>query len=270
MSLQVPACMRMILLCFRVMSLQVPALQENDIVVQSARSDKSSLTSEQICSLVNTQVAESIQNILPQLLSESLQTSGLTRRMVEPSRAEQDDEASEESPAKRPKSTESPNEAPSGRGSRFYNEINVTTLSDDLLEFLTSTFTKSLSKEVWTELLDKYPSIKGTETVLVSPTMETGMKDDIKKKHGYLKTKDLFAFDEGLAEKQAPLLTAVRPIMAALEALDMPTEGDEDVSGPEPEDKDYAGRCPGTSWKRSVSAKFVAPTSFFRVFNRSG
>ena len=58
------------------------ALQENDIVVQSARSDKSSLTSDQICSLVNTRVAESIQNILPQLLSKSLQKPGLTRGTV--------------------------------------------------------------------------------------------------------------------------------------------------------------------------------------------
>ena len=160
-------------------------MQENDIVVQSARLGKSSLTSDQtVCSLVNTQVAESIQNILPQLLSESLQKSGLTRGMVEPSRDDQDDEGSWERPEKRPKSTESCNEAPSSRGSRFYDEPNEITLSDDLLEFLTSTFTKPLSKEVWTELLDKYPSIKGTENVLVSPTMETGMKDDIKNKHG--------------------------------------------------------------------------------------
>ena len=53
-------------------------------------------------------------------------------------------------------------------------------ISDDLLEFLTSPFTKPPSKEVWTELLDKYPSIKGTENVLVFPTMQIGIKEDKK------------------------------------------------------------------------------------------
>ena len=57
------------------------------------------------------------------------------------------------------------------------------------------------------------------------------MKEDIKKKHGYMKSKELFAFDDGYHH-----LTAVRPIVAALEALDMASEGDEDVSRPEPED----------------------------------
>ena len=77
----------------------------------------------------------------------------------------------------------------------FYNEPNEITIPEDLLEFLTATFTKSLYKEVWTQLLDKYPSIIGTENVLVSPTMEIGMKEDIKRKHGYMKSKELFAFD---------------------------------------------------------------------------
>ena len=105
--------------------------------------------------LMNTQVAESIQNILPQLLSESLQKSGLTRGVVEASRDDRDDEASRERPAKRPKSTESYNEPQ-------VDEVVVFTMSQTRLpyqmisEFLTSTFRKHLSKEVWTELLDKY------------------------------------------------------------------------------------------------------------------
>lgn len=49
-----------------------------------------------------------------------------------------------------------------------------------MLEFLTSAFTKPLPMVAWTELLDKYPAIEGMENVLVAPTMETGMKDDIK------------------------------------------------------------------------------------------
>ena len=89
-----------------------------------------------------------------------------------------------------------------------------------MLEFLTSAFTKPLSKAVWTELLDKHPAVEGMENVLVAPVMETGMKEDIKKKHGYYKTKESFSFDEGLAERQSPILTAVQPIVAALEARD--------------------------------------------------
>ena len=50
-----------------------------------------------------------------------------------------------------------------------------------MLEFLSSAFTKPLSKAEWTELLDRYPAIEGMENVLVAPTMETGMKEDIKK-----------------------------------------------------------------------------------------
>ena len=72
--------------------------------------------------------------------------------------------------------------------------------------------------------------------MLLAPTMETGMKEDIKKKHGYYKTKESFFFDEGLAERQAPILTVVRPIVAALEALDFNPEEDEKDSGPESDD----------------------------------
>ena len=65
-----------------------------------------------------------------------------------------------------------------------------------------------------------YPPIKDTEALLVAPTMEAGMKDDIKKRHGYTKTKELFAFDDGLAERQNAFIVVARPILAALSALD--------------------------------------------------
>ena len=45
-----------------------------------------------------------------------------------------------------------------------------------------------------------------------------------------------FSFDEGLAERQAHILTAVRPIVAALEALDLKPEEDEEDSAPKPDD----------------------------------
>ena len=153
--------------------------------------------------------------------------------IVDPLADDQVEVASHEKPSKRQKSNDSCNEGPSGRSKRFYSKPRETVISDDLLEILTSVFTKPLSKEAGTELLDKYASIKGTGNLLVSPTMKTDTKEDIKKKHGYLKTKEVFAIDEGLAEEQGPLLTAVRPIMTTLEALDMSSEENEDFSGPE-------------------------------------
>lgn len=67
--------------------------------------------------------------------------------------------------------------------------------------------------------------------------MDVGMKEDMKMKHGYMKTNDIFAFDEGLAGNLGSHFTAVRPIMAALEVLEMSPEEYEDVSEPEQEDQ---------------------------------
>ena len=50
--------------------------------------------------------------------------------------------------------------------------------------------------------------------------MEAGMKEDIQRKHGCNKTKEVFTFDEGLADKQATFLLTARPILAARTALD--------------------------------------------------
>ena len=61
--------------------------------------------------------------------------------------------------------------------------------------------------------------IQGTESVLTAPKMEAGMKEDIQRKHGYNKTKEVFTFDEGLADKQATFLLTARPILAARTAL---------------------------------------------------
>ena len=35
----------------------------------------------------------------------------------------------------------------------------------------------------------------------MTPTMETGMKEEIRKSHRHRKTKELFSFDDGLAEQ---------------------------------------------------------------------
>ena len=85
------------------------------------------------------------------------------------------------------------------------------------------------------ELLQFYPTIKDTDSFLISPKLETGMKEALRNQHGHVKTKDVLAFDEGLADQQTPFLMVARPLLAALKALDAPDE-----EGPDPDSiKDY-------------------------------
>ena len=128
-------------------------------------------------------------------------------------------------------------EAPpsSSRGDRFYSEEQETKLSQDLLHFTTKAFSRALTKEKWKELTTSYPQIKKTESLLVAPTMEAGMKEDIKKRHGYTKTKELFAFDDRLAERQAAFIVVARPILAALSALDS-VGGKDDAEAVDPDE----------------------------------
>ena len=80
-------------------SLQVPALQENNNIVQGACSDNSSLTS-----LIISRVAETIQKCFLQLLNESLQSAGLGKSvMVDPTTSNQDVGDSDERPTKKGK-----------------------------------------------------------------------------------------------------------------------------------------------------------------------
>ena len=50
--------------------------------------------------------------------------------------------------------------------------------------------------------------------------LAAGMKEKLKKRHGYTKTKELFTFDDGLAERQSTFLAVARPLLAALTSLD--------------------------------------------------
>ena len=61
--------------------------------------------------------------------------------------------------------------------------------------------------------MEQYPDIKGTAGFLVSPVVQTAMKDDIKRVHGFATTKDVFTFDDGFADKQARFISAVRPLV---------------------------------------------------------
>ena len=60
------------------------------------------------------------------------------------------------------------------------------------------------------------------------------MKEEIRKSHGFQKTKDVFAFDDGLAEQQGPFITVARPILSALMLLDSPPDEDGE-GGPDPD-----------------------------------
>ncbi|CAB4034472.1 Hypothetical predicted protein, partial [Paramuricea clavata] len=105
--------------------------------------------------------------------------------------------------------------------------------------FLSTAFTKRLSKDVWSDLMKKYPPIKGMKEVLVAPTMETGTREYIKQKFGYHKTKEVFTSDDGLVEKQAPFLAVARPIAASLDLLEgplSPDESEDDINGPHPDE----------------------------------
>ena len=120
------------------------------------------------------------------------------------------------------------------RGDRFYNTEQETVISQDLLSVTNKAFSRSLSKDKWKELTTSYTQIKDTESLLVAPTMEAGMKEELKKRHGYIKTRDLFSFDDGLAERQSAFLVVARPLLAALTALDN-SEGEDDDEGPDPD-----------------------------------
>ena len=118
--------------------------------------------------------------------------------------------------------TDSPSESSQTtcRSDRFYNKESTTTIPDDLLELSKKAFSTALSKEKWLELLQSYPPIKDTDSFLISRKLEAGMKEALHNQHGHLKTKDVLAFDEGLADHQTPFLMVTRPLLAALRALD--------------------------------------------------
>ena len=120
------------------------------------------------------------------------------------------------------------------KGERFFSEHKKSKLSADLLDLITNAFSKALSVEKWKELFDTYPPIEGTDSILIAPTMEAGMKEDLRHRHYYQKTKEVLAFDEGLSEKQAHYICVARPILSALSALDAISE-DVESDGPDPD-----------------------------------
>ena len=108
-------------------------------------------------------------------------------------------------------------------------------------------FTKPLTKEKWKDLSASYPPIRVTESFMRAPTMEAGLKEEIRRSYGHRKTNEVSSFDDGLAEQQRHFLTVAKPITAALIDLDSPpppiiTKGKWD------ETPRWSGRCWRMLW----------------------
>lgn len=85
-------------------------------------------------------------------------------------------------------------------GDCCYDTEQETVTSQDLLSFTNEVFSRCPSKDKWKELSISYTQIQDTESLLVTPMMEAGMKEELKNRHAYTKTKELFTFDDGLPE----------------------------------------------------------------------
>lgn len=186
-------------------------------IVQSAHSDNTEAIQganlNDIRQIVNDQVLSSLKNALPKLLQQAM----------EESKSKNDTGLTSDNPLESSIS----DATHSARMERYYSSKKETELSEEVLAFVKTAFSKQLDKEIWTNLMDKYPQLKGADNILVAPSMESGMKEHIVKKFGYHKTKDVFSTDEAIAARQAPFITVARPLAAALEILEDPSD-DED------------------------------------------
>lgn len=61
------------------------------------------------------------------------------------------------------------------------------------------------------------------------------MREDIRRNHGYNKIKDVFIFDDALAEIQASFILPARPILPALTATDRIVYEEEEEEAPDPD-----------------------------------
>ena len=80
------------------------------------------------------------------------------------------------------------------------------------------------------------------------------MKEDMKKRHSCTKTKKLLTFDDGLAERQSPVIAVASPIVAALSVLS-------DVGGEDESDegckKRSIGGCSRSTRHCQLLAEFL-------------
>ena len=131
--------------------------------------------------------AQTLQQSLPSLLKEALQ--------AQPSQSQEGREQANANNLQNPESHnfEGLNELPlSDRLGKYYTETQQVSLSDETTNFLKTAFTKRISKEVWSTIMQKYPPIEGPDTIFVAPTMENGAKEHIKQKFGFQKLRKFF------------------------------------------------------------------------------
>lgn len=175
---------------------------------------------------LDKRIEESIAKAVPVILAKFLSSGGLVPSQEPSSKSVASNSSCSQTDEETPE--------PSNRGERFYATEEDVELSSELLDLTTKAFTKPLTKDKWKELSASYPPIKGSDGFMRAPTMEAGMKEEIRKSHGFRKTKDVFAFDDGLAEQQGPFITVARPILSALMLLDSPPDEDGE-GGPDPD-----------------------------------
>jgi hypothetical protein len=108
----------------------------------------------------------------------------------------------------------------SARIERYYTS-KETEVSEDVLAFVKTAFSKQLDK------------CQETDNILVALSMESGMKEFIKRKFGYHKTKEVCTTDEALAARQAPFIAVARPLAATLDILEDPEDDNEDGADPD-------------------------------------
>lgn len=159
-----------------------------------------------------------LEQFIAQAVNRSLASSGIAEKLasLQPNADQEIENTSDGSPT-----VTADEPPPLSRADRFFSDHGQqATISEDLLEFTKKAFSTALSKEKWKEVSSSYPPVAGTENFLSAPRMEAGMKEDLKKRHGF-KTKDILSLDEGLVDRHNEILMVTRPLLSALSALDL-------------------------------------------------
>ena len=118
------------------------------------------MSRDEITSLIEDKVAETLQRTLPDILKRTFvapEGSRLTDIVMDgestPKRAKSDD-------------SNSISVINNSRTDRYYTPVQETTLPDELLSFLKSAFTKQLSKDVWSNVMQQYPDRRLRELLI--------------------------------------------------------------------------------------------------------
>ncbi|CAB4028495.1 Hypothetical predicted protein [Paramuricea clavata] len=110
-------------------------------------------------------VAETVAKNMPIMLTSFLASTGFQPQQIVNQAPQQERDGTPES---------SP---PPLRSERCYSKDPSTTITDDLIELSRKAFSTALSREKWLELVQSYPTIKDTDSFLIDPKLEAGMKE---------------------------------------------------------------------------------------------